>query len=333
MKFCVFGAGRMGAQHIANVAAHDTAELEYVCDVDPARAERLAHRYGAKAINDPRIALEDASVDAVIIASATNTHIDLMVESAKAGKAILCEKPIDLDLARVDDCAHQIKDCRVPIMIGFQRRFDATHMAVKQAIVHGEIGAIEVVAIVSRDPSPPPPSYIAVSGGQFHDQMIHDFDMALWLTEAKGAIELYAMGSNLIDPAIGALGDTDTAHVSIRFENGAFCHIDCSRRSVYGHDQRVEVFGAHGMVTSANLLKTGVERFGANATHSRDTLLPGFMERYLPAYSTELNVFVDAVSKGLPMEPSFQSGRNAVLLADAARQSMREKKIVGVDLN
>lgn len=332
MRFCVFGAGRMGAQHIANLAAHDTAVLEYVCDVDLERARQLAGRYGAKAIAEPRIALDDPSVDAVIIASATNTHVDLIVESARAGKAILCEKPIDLDLARVDYCADRIKDCDVPIMIGFQRRFDATHMAVKQAVLDGEVGSVEVVTIISRDPSPPPASYIAVSGGQFHDQMIHDFDMALWLTGAMGRLELCAMGSNMVDPAIGELGDTDTAHVMIRFENGAICRIDCSRRAVYGYDQRVEVFGSKGMVTSSNLLKTGVERFGAANTGARDTLLPSFMERYLPTYATELNYFVDAVSNGRKIESDFRSGRNAVLLADAARRSMTSGELVRIDL-
>lgn len=332
MKFCVFGAGRMGAQHIANVAAHDKAVLEYVCDVDLERARQLAERYGAKAITDPLVALNDKSVDAVIIASATNTHVDLIVESAKAGKAVLCEKPIDLDIARVDYCAQQIKDCDVPIMIGFQRRFDATHMAVKKAVAAGEVGQVEVITIISRDPSPPPVSYIKVSGGQFHDQMIHDFDMALWLANAKGPLEICAMGSNLVDPSIGEAGDTDTAQVLIRFANGAFCRIDCSRRATYGYDQRVEVFGSKGMVTSANLLKTGIERFGEVATSARDTLLPGFMERYLPTYATELNYFVDAVSNGRKIESDFQSGRNAVLLADAARLSMKRGEFVQVDL-
>jgi myo-inositol 2-dehydrogenase/D-chiro-inositol 1-dehydrogenase len=176
----------------------------------------------------------------------------------------------------------------------------------------GEIGAIEVVTIISRDPSPPPASYIAVSGGQFHD-----FDMALWLTNAKGSLELCAMGSNLVDPAIGELGDTDTAHVMIRFENGALCRIDCSGLAVYVYDPRVEVFGSKGMVASANLLKTGVERFGATGTSSRDTLLPGFMERYLPTYSTELNYFVDALSKGSKIESNFQSGQHPSGMCEA----------------
>lgn len=332
MKFCVFGAGRMGAQHIANVAAHPKAQLAYVCDPDAARAADLAARYGAKAIQDPQVALQDPTVDAVIIASATNTHVDLIIASAQAGKAVLCEKPIDLDIGRVDFCASEIKDCAVPLMIGFQRRFDTTHGAVKKAIDAGEIGKVEVVHIVSRDPGPPPVSYIKVSGGQFHDQMIHDFDMALWLSGAKGSLSVCAMGSNLVDPEIGEAGDTDTAHVMIRFDSGEICSIDCSRRATWGHDQRVEVTGATGMLASSNLTKSGIERSNAQITGARDTLLPGFMERYLPTYATELDYFIDAVSKGQPVEPNFTSGRNAMLLADAARKSLKEGCIVRTTL-
>ncbi len=333
MKFCVFGAGRMGAQHIANVAAHPGARLAYVCDPDLTRATELASRYGAKAVQSPEEALSDASVDAVIIASATNTHVDLIIASAKAGKAVLCEKPIDLDIARVDFCAEAIKDCDVPVMIGFQRRFDATHRAVAQAVRAGEVGQVEVVTVISRDPSPPPVSYIKVSGGQFHDQMIHDFDIALWMTGATGGLSLVAMGSNLVDPAIGEAGDTDTAHVMIRFDSGAIARIDCSRRATYGYDQRVEVFGSKGMVASANLTQTGIERFGPSGTAQRAPLIPGFMERYLPTYATELDYFIQTVSRGEKPQPNFHSGRNAMLLADAARTSMKEGRVVRVTLD
>lgn len=332
MKFCVFGAGRMGAQHIANVAAHPDAQLAYVCDPDADRAADLAGRYGAQAIQDPQIALQDPAVDAVIIASATNTHVDLITASAKAGKAVLCEKPIDLDIARVDRCAEEIKDCMVPVMIGFQRRFDATHRAVKEAVEAGEIGRVEVVHIVSRDPSPPPVSYIKVSGGQFHDQMIHDFDMALWMSGATGGVSICAMASNLVNPEIGAAGDTDTAHVVMRFDSGEICSIDCSRRATWGHDQRIEVTGSTGMVASGNLTKTGIERSNAQATAAREPLLHSFMDRYLPSYATELDYFIDAVRKGQPVEPGFTSGRNAMLLADAARKSLKEGCIVRVTL-
>jgi myo-inositol 2-dehydrogenase/D-chiro-inositol 1-dehydrogenase len=328
MKFAVFGAGRMGERHIANVAGHGRATLAYIVDPDEARARALAASYGGEAISDPAVALADPSVDAVIIASATNTHVDLIIAAARAGKAILCEKPIDLDMARVDLCAEAIHGCDVPIMIGFQRRFDPTHRAVRQAVQDGEVGAIEVISIVSRDPSPPPASYIAVSGGQFHDQMIHDFDMALWLSGMTGRLELFAMASCLTDPGIAVLGDTDTAEVLLRFETGALCRISCSRRAVYGYDQRVEVFGSKGMVCSENLPRTGIRRHSAAATAAGDTLLPGFMERYLPTYALELDAFITAVETGIAIEPDFASGRRALLLADAARQSLRTRERV-----
>ena len=333
MRFAVFGAGRMGERHIANVVRHEKAELGYIVDPDRARAEALSARYGGKPVSNPRQPLDDPDVDAVIIASATNTHVELIIAAARAGKAVLCEKPIDLDMGRVEACAEAIAGLDVPVMIGFQRHFDATHRSVKIAVEAGEVGQIEVVSIVSRDPSPPPTPYIAVSGGQFHDQMIHDFDMALWLTGACGRVELFAMASNLVDPAIGRLGDSDTAQVLMRFASGAFCRIDCSRRSVYGYDQRVEVFGSKGMVCSANLLKSGIERYSSTATAARDTVLPGFMERYLETYGLELDAFIEAVSKGEPVESSFESGRRALMLADAALRSKVSGMPVTVSLD
>lgn len=333
MRFCVFGAGRMGARHIANVAASDRAELAYVVDPDEARAASLAMRYGAVPAINPAVPLSDPTVNAVIIASATNTHVDLIVAAARAGKAILCEKPIDLDIVRVDACSKAIKGCDVPIMIGFQRRFDPTHRAVKAAVDAGEIGRPEIITIISRDPSPPPADYIMVSGGQFHDQMIHDFDLALWLSGATGRVELFAMGSNLVDPEIGRLGDTDTAEVMIRFEDGGLCRIGCSRRAVYGYDQRVEVFGSAGMVSSDNLHHTGMVRHDARSTGALDTLAPDFLARYLPTYAIELDGFIDAVSSGTPISPDFACGRRALMLANAAMESSRSGQRIVVDLD
>lgn len=332
MRFAVFGAGRMGARHIANVVAHEKAELAYVVDPDFARAKAIADRYQAIPLADPESALADTTVDAAIIASATDTHVDLIIAAARAGKAILCEKPIDLDMARVETCAKAIANRNIPIMIGFQRRFDPTHRAVKQAVENGEIGKIEVIAIVSRDPEPPPPAYIAVSGGQFHDQMIHDFDMALWLSGASGRAEVFAMASNLIDPKNRQLGDFDTAQVLLRFESGAFCRIDCSRRCAYGYDQRVEVFGSKGMVCSSNPSQTSIERYTNSVTFARDRLASDFMHRYSRTYSLELDVFIEGVSSRTPLDPNFDSGRRALILADAARGSRRKGAPISVSI-
>lgn len=331
-KIAVIGAGRMGERHIINVAASDVAELAYIVDPQLERARELAKRYNCTATDDPNTAFADGQVDGVIIASATNTHVELIIGAVKAGKAVLCEKPIDLDMARVNHCAEQIRGHKTPVMIGFQRRFDTTHQAVHAAVTAGEVGKVEVITIVSRDPSPPPASYIAVSGGQFHDQMIHDFDLALWLSNASGKIEVFAMGSNLVDPEIGKLGDTDTAQVTLRFEDGSFARIDCSRRAVYGYDQRVEVFGSEGMVCSANQTRSTIERHGAQGTSARDVLKHTFMERYLPTYAQELDAFVAAINGDAPSSPSFESGRRALMLADAARESRVSGKVVVVDI-
>jgi myo-inositol 2-dehydrogenase / D-chiro-inositol 1-dehydrogenase len=332
MRFCVIGAGNMGARHIANISASKRARLAYVVDPDEVRAKEMAARYNVAYLGDPAEALADRTVDAVIIASATNTHVDLIVAAAKAGKAILCEKPIDLDMARVEACANSIKGSNVPIMIGFQRRFDPTHQEVKAAVEHGEIGRIEVITIVSRDPGPPPVAYIKTSGGQFHDQMIHDFDMALWMSSATGLVTVFAMAGNLVDPEIGRAGDSDTAQVLMRFESGAFCRIDCSRRAVYGYDQRVEIFGSKGMVCSGNVRSTSIERYNAKTTSALDSLKPDFMARYLPTYALELDTFIDAVTAGSQVSPDFECGRRALMLADAARESSRTAQPVLVHL-
>jgi myo-inositol 2-dehydrogenase/D-chiro-inositol 1-dehydrogenase len=235
-------------------------------------------------------------------------------------------------MERVEACAAGIQGCNVPIMIGFQRRFDPTHRAVKASVERGDVGTPEVITIISRDPSPPPADYIKVSGGQFHDQMIHDFDLALWLSDARGRVELFAMASNLVDPEIGRLGDSDTAEVLIRLETGGFCRIDCSRRAAYGYDQRVEVFGSKGMVSSGNVRVTEVARSSASATDARDGLQPDFLQRYAASYAVELDAFIDAVEAGRATEPGFEAGRRALLLADAARKSHRLNQPVMVEL-
>ena len=332
MKFCVVGAGRMGTVHAENIAAAAGLELGYLVDPDIERARALAGLVGGRAEADIADALADSAVDAVVIASATNTHVDLIVQAAKAGKAILCEKPIDLEMERVTACEDAIQNTDVPIMIGFQRRFDDTHQAVREAISTGAVGAVESVSIVSRDRAPPPSEYILVSGGQFHDQMIHDFDLALWMTQEVGTVTVFAMGAALVDPAIGNLGDTDSAHVLMRMGNGAFCRIECSRRSVYGYDQRVEVFGEFGLVSSENLRKTGLELWTERGTGQKDLLKADFLQRYRPCYNAELQAFVESIAKGETMSPGFQAGKRALQLADAAKSSHMRGALVTVEL-
>ena len=325
LTFCQFGAGRIGQIHAANIAAHPAAALRYVVDVNQAAAEALAARHGAK-VTTADAALADPAINAVLIASSTDTHADLIERAARAGKAILCEKPVDLSLARVDACLKVAAQSGVPLLIGFNRRFDPSFATLRQELRAGAIGKLELLAITSRDPGPPPMAYIKVSGGLFRDMMIHDFDLARWLL-GEEPIEVYATASCLVDPAIGQAGDIDTAAVVLRTASGAIAQISNSRRAVYGYDQRIEAFGAGGMLRAENRVPTTVERATA-AGVSRDKPLHFFLERYAEAYRAELDHFVTAVAKGEKLSVGGADGRAALALAEAALESSKSGKPV-----
>ena len=237
IKFALFGAGFIGKIHGANIAKHPQAELAYIYDVNAAAAEQLAAQLGSTVAASPE-EIWASDVDAVLIASSTNTHAELLSGAIQAGKPTYCEKPIDLDIHRVKDVVQQAQQTDLPILVGFSRRFDANHCGVRQALQNGEIGKLEMMHITSRGPQPPPLSYVKVSGGQLRDQTIHFFDMLRWLA-GEDPVEVYATGAALIDPAIGEAGDVDTSMVILKFASGALCHIDCSRRADYGYDERV----------------------------------------------------------------------------------------------
>jgi myo-inositol 2-dehydrogenase / D-chiro-inositol 1-dehydrogenase len=264
----------------------------------------------------------------VLICSSTDTHVDLIIKAAKAGKAIFCEKPIDLDPARVELALKEIDAAKVPFLIGFNRRFDPSFRALQDGVQKGEIGKVEKVTIISRDPRPPPLSYVKVSGGLFRDMMIHDFDMARWLL-GEEPVELYAQASNLVDPAIGQAGDIDTAMVVMRTASGALCHIQNSRRATYGYDQRLEVFGEKGMLQAGILVESTVVRSNA-AGVAASKPLDFFLQRYADAYKAEMEHFVTAVREKKPVQPSSQDGRKALLLAEAALESLKTHKPVEV---
>jgi myo-inositol 2-dehydrogenase/D-chiro-inositol 1-dehydrogenase len=329
LRFALFGAGRIGRLHADNVSANPNAKLVCVYDVNEAAATEVARKHGAKVAPTVEAALADPEVDAVLIASSTNTHVDLITRSAKAGKAVLCEKPIDLDLAVVDRCREEIAGCNVPVQIGFNRRYDPSHRGVFSAVKNGEIGKLEQLVITSRDPSPPPASYVAVSGGLFRDMMIHDFDLARFIL-GEEVVEVTASGSVLVDPEIGAAGDVDSAMVVMKTASGKLCHINNSRRASYGYDQRVEAFGSEGMVISNNRTATTVERFSATATAVREPLLNFFIDRYGDAYRNQINDFIDAVANGRQPSPGFDDGRRALVLADAALESLKTGRTVQV---
>ena len=317
LSIAVIGAGRIGRIHAHNVARHPRATLRGVTDPDAAAAARLAAECGSRAL-----ALDDAfAADAVLIASPTPTHADYIEHAARAGRAVFCEKPVDLSAARVSACLAMVAAAGTPLMVGFNRRFDPSFAALRRRLHGGEIGAAELLTITSRDPSPPPASYAAQSGGLFRDMMIHDLDMARFLLN-EDPVEVYAAGSALVDPAIGAAGDVDTAAVVLRTAGGCLCQISNSRRATYGYDQRVEVHGALGLLRAGNRTQTTVESAGTGG-FTTDPALPFFLQRYADAYRAELDAFIAAVLDGAPVSPNGEDGLRALELADAATQSMR----------
>jgi myo-inositol 2-dehydrogenase/D-chiro-inositol 1-dehydrogenase len=320
ITFAQFGAGRIGAVHAANIAASGFARLRYIADVNTAAATALAQKHGAQ-VTDTTTALADPEVDAVLIASSTDTHAELAIAAAKAGKAIFCEKPIDLSLKRVDACLAAVRKARVPMLVGFNRRFDPNFRALRDRIEAGAIGAVEQVIISSRDPGLPPIAYLKVSGGQFRDMTIHDFDMARWLL-GEEPVEVFAYGSCLVNPAVAKVGDTDSVMVLMKTVSGKLCHINNSRRATYGYDQRIEVHGAKGRLLAGNRVGTTVELADASAV-STEKPVYFFLERYADAYRAELAAFVDAVSNKKPMPVGAGDGRQAIVLAEAAAKSLR----------
>jgi myo-inositol 2-dehydrogenase/D-chiro-inositol 1-dehydrogenase len=314
----LLGAGRIGKIHGGNVAASAKARLAAVADADAGAAQALALATGAAVATIDAI-LADPDVGAVLICTPTFTHADLIERAVKAGKAVFCEKPVDLDAGRIEKCLDVVRAAKGTLMIGFNRRFDPSFADVKRRISGGEAGNVELVTIVSRDPSPPPVSYIGGSGGLFRDMMIHDLDMARFLLDEE-PVEVHAVGACLVDPEIGKAGDVDTAAVLLKTASGKIAQISNSRRATYGYDQRIEVHGSRGLIAAGNRYATTVSRANGDG-YTSDPALPFFLERYAEAYRAELDAFIAAVTGGRPGSPSGEDGLMAQRLADAATQS------------
>ena len=321
----VIGAGRIGRIHAGNVVASGKARLVAVSDALPDAAKALASELGAKATSRADI-LANKAIAAVLICSPTDTHADFIEEAVKAGKAVFCEKPVDLSSDRIRTCLATVEKSGKPLMIGFNRRFDPNFAEAKRRLVAGEIGKIEMATILSRDPGPPPIEYVKRSGGLFRDMMIHDLDMARFLL-GEDPTEVHAVASCLVDPAIGAAGDVDTAAVLLKTASGKIAQISNSRRATYGYDQRIEVHGAKGMVRAQNVPMTTVETANAEGFRA-DPVLPFFLERYAAAYRAELSAFFDCIETGVAPSPSGMDGLKAQILADAATLSAQTGKPV-----
>lgn len=328
LRIGLLGCGRIGRVHADSVTVHPRAELARVFDPFEAAATEVAAQFGSTWTTEADAILDDPSIDAVIVASPTPTHVDLLTRALRAGKAVLCEKPIDLDLARVDACRAEIGELSERVMVGFNRRFDPSFADIRGRVAAGEIGGLEQLVIISRDPAPPPAAYVATSGGLFRDMTIHDFDMArFFLGEV---VSVTAIAANLISPEIAEAGDIDGAVVVLRGATGALCSITNSRRCAFGYDQRLEAFGELGMLTAANQLPTSVRFSGAQHTEVAAPYFNFFLDRYTPAYRAELDHFVTAVETGTVPSPGFGDGRAALVLADAANESLRTGATVAV---
>ena len=328
VNFALFGAGRIGRMHAENLARRSDARLLYVVDTKPEAARALAGPLGAKQAAAEEV-LSDPQVQAVLIATSTGSHAELSIAAAKAGKAIFCEKPVDLTLEKVDQCIAAVKKAKVPMFVGFNRRFDPSFRELKRRLDAGAIGSLEQVIITNRDPGLPDLRFLATSGGLFLDFTIHDFDMARWLL-GEDPVEVFAWGAVLVDPRVRTEGrDIDSAMLLLRTRSGRMCHINNTRRAVYGYDQRIEVFGSKGMLRAQNIGATTVEQFTPKGTVS-DRPLDFFLERYADAYRAEMNAFVAALKNNSPMPVGARDGRLALVLAEAALKSHKTGQPVKV---
>jgi myo-inositol 2-dehydrogenase/D-chiro-inositol 1-dehydrogenase len=325
ISFCQFGAGRIGQIHAGNIAQHPGARLKTVIDVNGQAAKALAERYGAR-VGDAATALADPGVDAVLIASSTDTHAALVEAAARAKKPVLCEKPLDLDRKRAQTCLDVATKAGIPLMLGFNRRFDPNFSKLQKQLRDGRIGRLEMLTITSRDPGPPPLDYVKVSGGLFRDMMIHDFDMARWLL-GEEPVQVMAAASALVDSAIGGVGDVDTAVVTLKTAAGTLCQITNSRRATYGYDQRIEALGSKGMLRANNVVESTLE-FASEAGVVSEKPLHFFLERYAAAYRHELDHFIEAIENGRPPMTGGSDGVRALVLAEAALESSKTGRAI-----
>ncbi|MGB2319230.1 MAG: inositol 2-dehydrogenase [Candidatus Puniceispirillum sp.] len=325
VRIAVLGAGRIGQVHARAIAGHDAAILTAIADPIAAAADAIAEQYGCDVRTIDEIAVSD-DVDGVIICTPTDTHADLIEQFARSGKAIFCEKPIDLSVDRVRACLDVVNETKAVLMVGFNRRFDPHFAALKDAINKGDIGQSEMAVITSRDPGAPPIDYIKRSGGIFRDMTIHDFDMAVFLMDEM-PVTVQASGSVLVDPAIGEAGDYDSASVIMTMASGKQVNISNSRRATYGYDQRIEVHGSKGMVAAENQRPVSIELATASG-YTRPPLHDFFMTRYIDAYANEITAFVDCIVNGAQPSPNGQDGLNALRIADAALLSAQTGKAV-----
>jgi myo-inositol 2-dehydrogenase/D-chiro-inositol 1-dehydrogenase len=325
----IIGAGRIGKIHAENIAYFmPQAKIAAIADLNMTPAiEVWARGLGVpNVLKDPAALLADKDISAVLICSSTDTHADFVIKAALAGKHIFCEKPVDLTTAKVRAALAAAQKAGVKLQVGFNRRFDHNFRRVHDLVESGAVGSPQIIKITSRDPAPPPPAYVAVSGGIFLDMTIHDFDMARFQAGSE-VVEVYAAGAVLVDEAIGKAGDIDTAIITLRFANGALAVIDNSRKAAYGYDQRVEVFGSKGAAAAENDAPSTVKLSNESGIVGEKPLY-FFLERYKEAFISEMRSFLDAIAEGKPTLVTGEDGLQDLLVGLAAKKSIAEGRPV-----
>ena len=330
LNFALFGVGRIGELHAKNIFENNKSALSCIYDTNLELAKKIAKKYKCEVANTPNEALDEKSIDAVLIASPTDTHLELLIKSAKKSKPVLCEKPLDLDIKKINECEKMLMQFNVPIQIGFNRRFDKSHSDLVRRYQDGEIGKLEMLIITSRDPAPPSFEYLIKSGGIFRDMTIHDFDLSRYIIGKDRITEIYAKSSNLFDQNAKKAKDQDTAMIIMKTNSGALIHINNSRRSVYGYDQRIELFGSKGMIISDNQTATNIKKYTISSTEVKTPFYNFFIERYYEAYKKQLDSFIDSINnKSMPLV-TFKDGKEALILANVAYESINTGRSIKV---
>lgn len=330
INIALIGLGRIGQMHGENLLLHNDFKLKYVFDLDKKLTNRIAKKFSSISINNPKIAFNDKEIDAIFIASSTSTHIKLIEEAVKYKKVIFCEKPLDLSIEKINNCKKKIKNLKPKIQLGFNRRYDPGHYSLKKDLNKGIIGRLEKIIITSRDPSPPTIKYLKVSGGIFKDMMIHDFDLLRFYLDKDELDSIFSTATNMSDKRFDKINDYELASCILNSKSGVQCIITNSRHCSFGYDQRVELFGSKGMLISGNKNLNETEVYTKSNTAQKKPLQYFFIERYKEAYKMQLNDLSKFIKKNVNPLSTFEDGRRALILAIAAKQSLKTKKQIKI---
>ena len=332
VNVALFGLGRIGQMHAKNLLSHSKYNLIYVYDLNQKLSEKISKKFKCINIKNPNIAMKDKKIDIIFIASSTSTHLKFITDAAKNKKVVFCEKPLDLNIKKIENCRRKIKKYNPKIQIGFNRRYDPGHKLLKKNLLKGKIGNLEKIIITSRDPAPPSIKYLKTSGGIFKDMMIHDFDLARYYAGKDHFVSIFATGSNLHDKRFDRVKDFELASCVLKTKKGIQCIITNSRHCSFGYDQRVELFGTKGMLISDNKRETEIKIFSGNSTSNKSKLLNFFIERYSEAYKLQLDDLFMMCSKNARPLANFEDGRISIAIAQKAIESIKSKKFEKIKL-